>query len=78
MTNLPTEAVTKPLAMADLATEMVEAAMAGQMAGLQVLLGEMQALAGVLPGLSAAAEPDLAAQKAAEAAVEMSFDNMPV
>lgn len=75
MPNQTTDAVTNPL---DLATGMVEAAMAGQMAGLQVLLGEMQALVGVMPGLTAAPGLTEAEVSAVDAAVEMSFDNMPV
>lgn len=67
----------KAAAAGDLAG-LVDAALSGQMAGLQLLLGEMQALAGVMPGLAAPATRSEEELKAIDAEVEMSFDNMPV
>lgn len=58
--------------MAAFAGEMTEAAVAGQAAGLRLLMAEMQALAQVLPG----AEGHHHSPTQAE--VEADFDNMPV
>lgn len=61
--------------MAHLAGEMTEAALAGQAAGLRVLMAEMQALAQLIPaaaGLSASHVPQ------SQAEIEADFDNMPV
>lgn len=70
-------------AMARMAGEVTAAAMAGQAAGLHVLLAEMQALAGVMPGMMGLPEPAPGAQDEAElrrqqAETEANFDNMPV
>lgn len=59
-------------AMAKVAGEVTAAAIAGQAAGLGLLLAEMQALAQMLPGGTAPLpERD-------QAEVEADFDNMPV
>ena len=59
-------------AMARVAGEVTAAAIAGQAAGLGLLLAEMQALARMMPGSPAPVhERD-------QAEVEADFDNMPV
>ena len=70
-------------AMAALAGEMTAAALAGQAAGVHMLLAEMQALAGVMPGVMtlpdpAQAAPDEAEERRQQAETEANFDNMPV
>jgi hypothetical protein len=67
--------MTDKTSIADLANEMVEAAVSGQTAGLRVLLAEMQALTQVMPG---AGHETAAERLAHEAEVEADFDNMPV
>ncbi len=59
-------------AMAKAAGEVTAAAIAGQAAGLGLLLAEMQALAQMMPG-SPASVPERD-----QAEVEADFDNMPV
>ncbi len=70
-------------AMARMAGQMTAAAAAGQAVGLHVLLAEMQALAGVMPGVMtlpdpAQAAPDEAEERRQQAETEANFDNMPV
>lgn len=70
-------------AMARMAGQMTAAAAAGQAVGLNVLLAEMQALAGVMPGVMtlpdpAQAAPDEAEERRQQAETEANFDNMPV
>lgn len=70
-------------AMARMAGQMTAAAAAGQAVGLNVLLAEMQALAGVMPGVMtlpdpAEAAPDEAEERRQQAETEANFDNMPV
>ena len=55
--------------VAQLVDEVVQITLAGQAMGMQVLLAEMQALQGMLPGVPTG-------EKAEEA--EAAFDNMPV
>ena len=59
--------------MAHLATEMTEAALAGQAAGLKLLQAEMEALAQLLPGGSPVPH-----QPKPDTETEADFDNMPV
>jgi len=61
--------------LAHLAQDMTAATIAGQAAGLTVLLVEMQALSKLIPGATA---HDAAATLRHEAEVEADFDNMPV
>jgi len=63
--------------MAHLAGEMTEVAVAGQAAGLRLLAAEMQALARMMPGLTA---PSVLPSSAlpSDPEVEAEFDNMPV
>ncbi|QLQ18747.1 MAG: hypothetical protein HZT43_08845 [Exiguobacterium profundum] len=67
--------------MMDMATGFAEATAAAQKAGLELLQAEMQAMTALMPGLAhphkdeAEVEAD---RRAAEAAVEDGFDNMPV
>ncbi|MBE0555143.1 MAG: hypothetical protein IH625_15785 [Rhodobacteraceae bacterium] len=70
-------------AMARMAGQMTAAAAAGQAVGLNVLLAEMQALAGVMPGVMtlpdpAQGAPDEAEERRQQAETEANFDNMPV
>lgn len=67
--------------IARVAGEMTAAAMAGQVAGLNLLFTEMQALMQMMPGAPAQMTPpagDEAGRRTAEAEVEAGFDNMPV
>lgn len=61
--------------VAHLAQDMAGAAVAGQMAGLALLLAEMQALTHLMPG---SVQHDAAETLRHEAEVEAEFDNMPV
>lgn len=70
-------------AMARMAGQMTAAAAAGQAVGLNVLLAEMQALAGVMPGVMTLPDPakgavDEAEERRQQAETEANFDNMPV
>lgn len=67
-------------AMAALAGEMTAAALAGQAAGVHMLLAEMQALAVMMPGMAglASGPRDEAAEAAGQAATEADLDNLPV
>ena len=64
-------------ALAHLAGEFVEAAVAAQNIGLVLLQAEMQALTQVLPGTAAPARSEVELARV-EAEVEADFDNMPV
>lgn len=64
-------------AMAQLAGEVAELAIAGQAIGVQLLLAEMHALQQVMPGtLATASAPDSAQEPVEES--DDAFDNMPV
>lgn len=64
-------------AMAHLAGEVVEVTLAGQAAGMRLLLAEMQALQRVMPGAGGQLfDPAVAQVLAAEG--EAAYDNMPV
>ena len=52
--------------------ELIESGIAFQTRGLELLLAEMRALAGMLPGVAPVPAPG------SEAETEASFDNMPV
>lgn len=58
--------------MAQLASEMTEAAVAGQAAGLRLLAAELQALAHLMPGMAGSTHSPTQAE------IEADFDNMPV
>lgn len=63
--------------VADLADAAAAMAAEGQRAGLALLLAEMQALTSLLPGIAVPVADD-AKRREEQAAVEASFDNMPV
>lgn len=71
------DAASGEAALAHLAGEFVEAAVAAQNIGLALLQAEMQALTQVLPGTAAPAHSEAELARA-EAQVEADFDNMPV
>lgn len=66
--------------LAQVAGQITSATMAGQEAGLHMLLAEMQALSVMLPGAALLPQPPKtdAERAAEEAATEADFDNMPV
>jgi hypothetical protein len=70
-------AATPAVQVAELVGEMTEVALAGQVAGLQILAAEMEALSHVMP-VVLGTEPDLAPEGRTDAEIEADFDNMPV
>lgn len=67
--------------MMDMASGLAEATATAQKAGLELLQAELQAMTALMPGLAPQHrdEAELEAERrAAEAAVEDGFDNMPV
>lgn len=67
--------------MMDMATGFAEATAAAQKAGLEMLQAELQAMTALMPGLAHPHKDEAteeAERRAAEAAVEDGFDNMPV
>lgn len=63
--------------VADMADAAAAMAAEGQRTGLALLLAEMRALTSLLPGITVPAADD-ARRREDQAAVEASFDNMPV